>query len=194
MPTATTPTNKIYGILVTMVLLLLPKFLVVLQLDKLPSSDAQNITIFLSQWGLPFSAVLWNLVPRDRKPPKDSHKAVQLLFTILMGVCTAVHYAAMVEWAVSGGSVDELRAVALRSQVKYMPAHFLLVDASVMTLACFLFVLGDGGVGPAVPFVLQIVLVGPGAAVLWYGLKREQRLMGGGGVRKAAESRSLKTE
>ena len=160
-----------------MVLLLLPVAFVLLQLDKLPTTDAQNITLFIFQWGLPFSAILWNLVPGDRKPREASYKAVELLFTVLMGACIAVHYASIVDWAVDGGSVNELHCVALRSQVKYMPAHFLLVDASVMMLACFLFVFGDGGGGPAVLFVLQTVLVGPGAAVLWYGLKREQRLM-----------------
>jgi hypothetical protein len=194
-PSSTTPTNKTYGICATMMLVLLPVALVMLQLDKLPSVDAQNTALFIFQWGLPFSAILWNSVPRDRQPSQEaSQKAVQLLFTMLLGMCIAVHYAAIVDWVVSGGSWDELRGVVLRSEVRYMPAHFLLVDACVMTLSCLLFVLGDGGVGPAVGFMVQTLVVGPGAAVLWYGLKREQRLQTGqhGGASQA--SKVLKSE
>eukprot|EP00877_Chromochloris_zofingiensis_P002440 jgi/Chrzof1/12197/Cz06g24230.t1 len=172
-PAARLPASKVSGVFIAFLLTSATMVLLIKVNDF--DRPIQDIIVVAFNLGLPLSAIIWTIVPA-RGP--QGHQWAITMFYVLAVLTAAYHWYSVVD-VVQNSSWEEVKGVALRTQVKYMPAHFLLVDMSVLFLATCMFISGESGFGWVITVLGLTVLVGPGAAILHYGARRESQLARG---------------
>ncbi|KAK3814071.1 MAG: hypothetical protein J3Q66DRAFT_345554 [Benniella sp.] len=177
----------------------------------IPQSIALNVVLMISLWFIysPLSWFFGVLMESAQGKVHDVHaahvaeetKARQLVrdgFLLMAGLNAGLHCA--ISLAFWGGStpfqhiVDAFSHSYRVEHIDYAPAYFLMWDLFGAMGGSWLWIVTDTeSIVDPVWFVLNSVLFSPGAALMWYAARREQRLMDHAHTLAINHSAKLKT-